>query len=220
MELGVEAIGKDEISPGGEQLGATPSPGTWKERVWKENSGPLLGPGGCGRFGGPESWSSVEKGVWWDPEQLLASGFCSWEVSHSQQGGPRGGQILEPGGEFLQVLQPERPSLLLSHREASRESQRALKKKGRRSPCGKSFPQPPVRLRVMPNSLMDRVPGPEEPWGRSESPINSFTGAEATLGLWTRMSQTQHALGRGRQTQTALAPHPTWRCLSGGLRER
>ena len=46
------------------------------------------------------SWVLKEKGAWWN--NCPVSGFCSWRDDRAiLKGGPRGGRVLEAGGEFL-----------------------------------------------------------------------------------------------------------------------
>lgn len=59
MELGVEAIGKDEISPGGEQLGATPAQEPGKRGFGRKTVGPFWVQVGVGGLGG------LNPGVLW-----------------------------------------------------------------------------------------------------------------------------------------------------------
>lgn len=81
--------------------------------------------------------------VRWDPEGHPVAAQASFLVLLLGRGrtSPREGvqQVLEVGGEFLQVSQPRRPNLSFSHRETSKESQHTLMEEDRSNQCGKKF---------------------------------------------------------------------------------
>lgn len=108
------------------------------------------------------------------------SGFCSWgdlepAPPPAQGGSPRGGQVLEAGGEFLQVSQSRRPNLSFSHRETCRESQCTLREKGRSDQCGKKLvPSRAITLPWGDTTFLDSVQGLEKSWGSCTSFTPSF----------------------------------------------